>query len=670
MWHTRRSAIAPGLPGLCASLAFLVVGCQNENPHQESLGKFSSTPGPSVQTPPPSPPSPPPPTASATTAAPPTNSPPSPVSQKSPPAVTPPSPPGPAVPLPASYYEWKDDEFYHHNEYKDRCVFPTSPTHKKGTMLDELFAWRDIIRLNYAFFEDVADIDPNDYVTSKNTFEEHFDVMTNSKSYIQKLRSLISDDNGKLKHGPYSARMTTDLTEELKNPYPEYTFGIEWEYISEDTPRDYKVRYTDPDSPAAQLAHGSPVVKRGDRLLKVNDFDFVNGSVSGNIKSVNELLVPENLIDTTKFVLQDLNTGAERTVNLRGVNNTKSDIHSRDSRTMAHTSVIETELGNVGYMHFGKYGGVPIRKNHREIENFKRRKVNDVILDFRYFDELDNNWWQTRYESSLAFMILGREKTLDEWAPEENSWINMHYHKDYRSVRRKVYFDKNVQLPNDFRDLDFTEWNRLISSSPFSAYRKIKLHYGDPTPFQYVGSDPGDRLEPIGFNSFCPRVLNRTLPELWFCTNYFIHNWFEWWPDFLSTFFWPLRFETLSLNKVYLIVSNHSCNRAELFINALRGIDVDIVLIGETTCGSPLRKKYFHNCGISVELIDGLFYNEKGFTNYEDGFRPENSKSKAGISIPGCYVKDDPSKSIGDVEEPMLKAALQYRKDKTCPPVP
>ena len=660
MWHTRSSGIATGLHGLCASLAFLVVGCQNENPHREATGKFSSTPTTSVQTPPPSPASPPPPPASAPPVAPPVSPPPSSVSPKSPPPVP---PPGPAVPLPASYYEWKDDEFYNHNEYKDRCVFPTAPNHKKGTMVDELFAWRDIIRLNYAFFEDVVDIDPNDYVTSKDTFEEHFDVMTNSESYIQKLRSLISDDNGKLKHGQYSTRMTA----ELKYLYPEYTFGIEWEYISKDTPRDYRVRYTDPDSPAAQLAHGSSVVKRGDRLLKVNDFDFVNGTASGSLKSVNELLVPKNLIDTTKFVLQDINTGEERTVYLKGTNTNWSD----GFRTMSHSSVIETETGNVGYMHFGKYGGVAIRQYYPEIENFKRRKVNDVILDFRYFDELDNNWWRTRYESSLAYMILGREKTLDEWAPEKNMWIRRHYHKDYRSVRRKVYFDKNVQVPNGFRNLDYTEWERLISSSHLSEYGRVNFHYGDSDLFRYIESYPYDRLEPIGFNSYCPRIVRRRSPGLWQCQIAFSRNWFKEFSSFKT--FWnifPFNFETLNLNKVYLIVSKHSCNRAELFINALRGIDVDIVLIGETTCGSPLRKRYFHNCGISVELIDGLFYNEKGFTNYEDGFRPENSKSKAGISIPGCYVKDDLSKSIGDVEEPMLKAALQYRKDKTCPPVP
>ena len=664
MWHACRPVIKTGLPGLCASVAFLVVGCQNENPDQEATGKLSFSPTTSVQTPPPSPPSPPPPPASAPPVAPPVSPPPSSVSPKSPPPVP---PPGPAVPLPSSYYEWKDDEFYHHNEYKDRCVFPTAPTHKKGTMLDELFAWRDIIRLNYAFFEDVVDIDPNDYVTSKDTFEEHFDVMTNSDSYIQKLRSFISDGNGKLKHGPYSVRMKTDLTAELKDQYPEYTFGIEWEYISEDTPRDYKVRYIDPESPAAQLAQGSPVVKRGDRLLKVNDFDFVNETVSGNLKSVNELLVPKNLIDTTKFVLQDINTGEERTVHLRGANNTNLHI---EYRTMSHASVIETELGNVGYMHFGKYGGVPISQYYHEIENFKRRKVNDVILDFRYFDELDNNWIKTRHESSLAFMILGQEKTLDEWA-EEDIHLARHYHKDYRSVRSKVYFDKNVQFRSSSHNWTFADSMRIVRSSPFTGYEEFKLHWEESALFRYVVSYPRHRVEPIGFNSYCPKYSHPSAPpDVWECLMSFIPNWFEWRPNFLFPLAYFFRFETLNLNKVYLIVSKHSCNRAELFINALRGIDVDIVLIGETTCGSPLRKRYFHNCGVSVELIDGLFYNEKGFTDYGDGFRPENSKSEAGISIPGCYVKDDLSKPIGDVEEPMLKAALQYRKDKTCPPVP
>lgn len=638
MWYKRRSAIKTGIPALCASFAFMVVGCQNETPHQEDFGKFSSTSTTTVQTPPPSLPSPPPaPTTSPT---------PSPVSPKSPP---PPAPPAIAVPLPKEYYEWKKDEFKYQGVYSNRCVFPTSPDHKKGTMLDELFAWRDIINQNYEFAEDVIDIDPRDYVSSKSTFEEHFDEMTNSDSYIQKLRSLITDKSGRLKHGEYSVNMKKNLDEkfaslasytdpvirweyhsEWNSRIPEYTYGIEWEYISEDIPRDFRVRYTKPDSPAAESAHGSPKVKRGDRLIKVNDFDFVNRPFSSNVKSVNEILFPNNLVDSTKFIFQDRDTNDEKTVYLKGAKANRY-IHDRLHLPpkIHHTSVIETDLGNVAYLHLGRHG-TELEEFHVEIEKFIEQKVNEIIVDLRYFDEPEYNWMHTRNESAFAFMILGKNKTTRRGVSDHPVW----YQKVYRRVLRSVY-----------RDIQKRE--NAKSTEQVSSY------FG--------------RRNPLRFNLYCPIARNPRETTGWNCARYLLFTWYE---KIFNKVYNYHYFKTLNLNKVYIIVSKHSCNRAELFINALRGIDADIVLIGEKTCGNPYQKRYRHNCGISVEMIDARFYNEKNFTNYEDGFRPENSKSKAGISIPGCYVEDDLSKSIGDLEEPMLKAALQYRKDKTCPPVP
>ncbi len=638
MWYKRRYAITTGFPGLCASIALLVVGCQSETTHQEEFGKFSSTSTTSVQTPPPSLPSPPP--------SPPSSPPPSPVSPRSP---SPPAPPAFAVPLPTEYYEWKKDEFKYQGSYSNRCVFPTSSDHKKGTMLDELFAWRDIINQNYEFAEDVIDIDPRDYVSSKSTFEEHFAEMTKSDSYIQKLRSLITDKSGTLKHGAYSVSMKKSLEEKISslNPdgdhriqweyisewnsrIPEYTYGIEWENISEDIPRDFRVRYTKPDSPADESAHGSPKIKRGDRLTKVNDFDFVNSPFSSNVKSVYEILFPNNLIDTTKFVFQDRDTNDEKTVYLKGA---KANRFIQNSRhfppKIHHASVIESDSGKVAYLHLGKHG-TELEQLHSEIEKFIEQKVTDIIVDLRYFDEAEYNWMHTRNESAFAFMILGKDKITDD-----RYSISEFYQKVYRRVRRSVY--------RDIQQRENAKSTQTISSYPIG------------------------RTRPLRFNLYCPLARNPRETTGWNCATHWSFIWYE------KIFNVPqskFDFKTLNLNKVYIIASKHTCNRAELFINALRGIDADIVLIGERTCGNPYQKRYRHNCGISVEMIDARYYNEKNFTNYEDGFRPENSKSKAGISIPGCYVEDDLSKSIGDLEEPMLKAALQYRKDKTCPPVP
>ena len=264
MLYKERSRHFRASISVCISCAFIIVGCQGDTSYHENTGKTSSTSSTSVHTPPqspattsPSPPASPPPVSSK----PAPSSPPAPTSTKSPVSPSPVSPSPTNVQLPAEYYEWKKDEFRPLNEFTNRCVFPTLPTHKKGTMLDELFAWRDLIFQYYEFSEDVVDIDPRKYVLSNSaTFQQHYDSMTNSNSYIQKLRSFVTDENGELIHGLYPTKTAIALEEERKARKPEYTFGIEWEVISEEIPRDYRVRYTEPGSPASELAHTSSKV--------------------------------------------------------------------------------------------------------------------------------------------------------------------------------------------------------------------------------------------------------------------------------------------------------------------------------------------------------------------------------------------------------------------------
>lgn len=83
----------------------------------------------------------------------------------------------------------------------------------------------------------------------------------------------------------------------------------------------------------------------------------------------------------------------------------------------------------------------------------------------------------------------------------------------------------------------------------------------------------------------------------------------------------------LKLQKIYCLVTDDSASASELVINALRGIDIEVILIGTTTHGK--------NVGMEgVELTAGtdkylLFpitfqaYNAKGFGDFENGFTPD-----------------------------------------------
>src|SRR3546814_2718232 len=44
---------------------------------------------------------------------------------------------------------------------------------------------------------------------------------------------------------------------------------------------------------------------------------------------------------------------------------------------------------------------------------------------------------------------------------------------------------------------------------------------------------------------------------------------------------------TLNLGRVFVLAGPGTCSASEAVVNGLRGVDVDVVLVGDTTCGKP-----------------------------------------------------------------------------------
>jgi carboxyl-terminal processing protease len=127
---------------------------------------------------------------------------------------------------------------------------------------------------------------------------------------------------------------------------------------------------------------------------------------------------------------------------------------------------------------------------------------------------------------------------------------------------------------------------------------------------------------------------------------------------------------TLDLPRVYILSSASTCSASESVINGLRGIDVDVVLIGATTCGKPYGFYPADNCGQTYFSIQFRGINDKSFGDYPDGFAAQNSASAFAVKIPGCAVADDLTHELGDSAEAMLAAALGHRISGTCPTPP
>ena len=110
----------------------------------------------------------------------------------------------------------------------------------------------------------------------------------------------------------------------------------------------------------------------------------------------------------------------------------------------------------------------------------------------------------------------------------------------------------------------------------------------------------------------------------------------------------------LNLRRVYVLTSPETCSASESVINGLRGVDVDVVLIGAATCGKPYGFTRKDNCGRSYFPIEFKGTNAKGFGDYSAGFAPT------------CAANDDLDHALGQGSEGQLAIALRHLDTGQC----
>lgn len=112
----------------------------------------------------------------------------------------------------------------------------------------------------------------------------------------------------------------------------------------------------------------------------------------------------------------------------------------------------------------------------------------------------------------------------------------------------------------------------------------------------------------------------------------------------------------LGLKKVTILTTPGTCSASESVINGLRGVDVEVNLIGGATCGKPYGFYPAPNCGTTYFAVQFQGVNAKGFGDYADGMAAT------------CAVADDYTHALGDSAEGLLAAALRYRTTQSCTP--
>ncbi len=111
---------------------------------------------------------------------------------------------------------------------------------------------------------------------------------------------------------------------------------------------------------------------------------------------------------------------------------------------------------------------------------------------------------------------------------------------------------------------------------------------------------------------------------------------------------------TLGLSRVFVLAGPGTCSASEAIVNGLRGVGVQVKLIGEPTCGKPYGFYPQDNCNTTYFSIQFQGVNQIGFGDYADGFTPD------------CSASDDYAHALGDPAEGRLAAALYLRANGAC----
>lgn len=117
----------------------------------------------------------------------------------------------------------------------------------------------------------------------------------------------------------------------------------------------------------------------------------------------------------------------------------------------------------------------------------------------------------------------------------------------------------------------------------------------------------------------------------------------------------------LGLKKVYCLVGGGTASSSEMVINSLKGIDLEVILIGKTTTGKNvgMEVENFAVEGHVYEVVPITFqsYNAKGFGDYQDGFKPDwDMNETVQIKIYPDYGTDD---------EPLYAKAIELITGKS-----
>jgi C-terminal processing protease CtpA/Prc len=470
-------------------------------------------------------------------------------------SISPPSPPVSNAPT------YTVGVFEASSRFKDRCEVVRTGTDSEGnsfpdisgSTLEENHWLRSWSNETYLWNREIEDQNPANF--------------SSPVSYFAELKTFATTASGEDRDDFHFSQPTADFLESRNNT-PTSGYGARFRAFKSSAPnRDFRVLYTEADSPASEVVNGEVQFPRGARILEVDGEDLLNGN---DTTTLNNGLFPATAGEAHTFKIREAD-GTERTVTL-----VSEDIAAEPVNRI---KVINTPTGNVGYMLFNTFSPFASEKSLADgITALSNQGVNDFVLDLRY-----NGGGLLAVSAQLGYMVAGPNRTAGKTA------VLLQYNEDANGT--------------------------------------------DPT------SSSDEPVEPI---PFIDEGLGFSVPRGQ-----------------------PL--STLNLPRVFILSTGGTCSASEVVINSLQGIDVEVILIGDITCGKPYGFLPTGNCGETYYTIQFRSVNDKDFGDYSDGFVPNDNSFNFGVRLDGCTIPDDLSRELGDENEALLSAALHYRTNNACP---
>ena len=436
---------------------------------------------------------------------------------------------------------WIPGEYYPSKNFANQCQNPRSNSYYQdliGTYEDENNWIRSWSHETYLWYSELPDINPS--------------TVVNPTEYFEQMKTTAITNNGLPKDRFHYAENTAE--------YNQYTetgisagYGFTYILTQRTPPRKAIIVYTQIDSPADNVG-----IQRGAEIISIDGENLIDGDPA----VLNAGLIPSELGENHTFVIRDLNSDINRTVDLQSSAITENPINT--------FGVIQRVNKKIGYIVLNTFATATAEKHIFDtITYLKQNQIDELILDLRY-----NGGGYLAISAQLSSMIAGIEDT--------NQTFTELVYNDKRGAENKAY----------------------------------------PFPTQTFGIAEN-------FSDGFP------LPNL-------------------------------ELSRVYVISSNNTASASESLINGLRGIDFEVILIGNSTTGKPYGWIPKDNCGTTYSTIQFKSANAKGFGDYAEGFIP-SILDNGTDQIRGCLVYEDIKHQLSDPDEKMLATAIYHIENGTCP---